>query len=341
MAWHTATSLFTVISMIMVWWTQDPTIQPPDRKLLIDCQNHQMVAKGSVAKGSAIDDAFSMTMQARSGSAKAEFEYYSKANDRQTSLDFSFTITKLVEYIETPGSPMYDPKKVPKAQRVKVWRPHGWAPFTYEVVKDVHHVEVSTMDGVLKLKAHFTTTPRVYKGLQLDPNSVKMDVEVHDFPYSRNDTRLCLVAEIQSLSTQRVRSTSFNGMDFENSGAPFGKFQWVPEAKSGSDTKINVALKVSEGGRVSKEGKYHGEFYYSMITNAKELHPVDMIWDPVLGLDYSKRPPKTWGHYCVTGALAVVLVGLLLHGGHNAAQRLQHHSATSPSETPSETKLLV
>ena len=65
MAWHTATSLFTVISMIMVWWTQDPTIQPPDRKLLIDCQNHQMVAKGSVAKGSAIDDAFSMTMQAR------------------------------------------------------------------------------------------------------------------------------------------------------------------------------------------------------------------------------------------------------------------------------------
>ena len=31
---------------------------------------------------------------------------------------------------------------------------------------------------MLKLKAHFTTTPRVYKGLQLDPNSVKMDVEV-------------------------------------------------------------------------------------------------------------------------------------------------------------------
>ena len=35
-----------------------------------------------------------------SGSAKAEFEYYSKANDRQTSLDFSFTITKYADGVK-------------------------------------------------------------------------------------------------------------------------------------------------------------------------------------------------------------------------------------------------
>jgi len=166
-----------------------------------------------------------------------------------------------------------------------------------------------TQDNILTIRVHVSPQNVLTGTGPLTPNDVKLDIEIHDYNFTGEQTRLALVTTLQS-QHQSSSNTGADGIQnnnfyFGEPGAlpPFGQFSWVPEAGNGT---INVAATTSNL-------NYANQFnlYFSFLTDPQFIHS-DIVWDPQLGLAYdytpSPRPGFCLGSICGGGAIAILAV---------------------------------
>jgi len=130
--------------------------------------------------------------------------------------------------------------------------------------------------------------------LTLTPNSVKIDVEIHDFPYTTTGSSLALWTYLNTKFKQEVRGETHEESEgFANHeseiqiGLPSdetqGFFSWVETADADGKTidVLNTPLEdrtSSEGGLLPEEKSTR--VYYSFLTT----DAVDIVWDPKVGV---------------------------------------------------------
>lgn len=189
------------------------------------------------------------------------------------------------------------------------------------------HVVPWAYSSVLTIRVRMASSPIVDSGLKIDPNSVKIDFEIHDYPYANqtDSTRLALTTVVKSKTKakfqgQRIlleRQLVFNNDPstfFIRShgswyfpGFPVGVFSWAPTAQMSHFSNVEVAARCP----YSETGT---EFavYYTLVTPEHNLHPSSLIWDPTVGLKYEQGEPFCLKDLC--GAPAVGLIAGLLGG---------------------------
>jgi len=249
-----------------------------------------------------------------------QFTYRSQFNVTDSlKMDFGFVFNNILEY-SSPNSDIYTgtqdeisfwPSK--QGGGGKGWN-EAWIPKETED-DGVKHMswEITSADGILTIRVHVDQL--VANGTQTKflPNSIKYDIEINNFTFRANKSRLALLTQITS--TTEITSpcdnctvdSSFNFTDVY--GYPLGVFSWAPIITDNKKNEFPVIAFLKN--RTDQDPSNELTVYFTYLTSQNNLHPSSMNWDPLQGLNYnppSKLPSYVAIAIVVALAFAIVLV---------------------------------
>jgi len=168
-------------------------------------------------------------------------------------------------------------------------------------------------ESIFTVRVHFS--PRdVSTGFgPLTPNDLKIDFEIHNYPFLESRSRLALQTNIQSQTQSQNtiqngiqnRQINFNPAG-ELEGLPFGAFSWVPKAGNGSTNVVATCAELNHANQF--------DLYFSFLTDPKNIHG-DIDWDPTVGLAYTVPSVPSSDQFCLgnaCGFLGIFLVVLIV-----------------------------
>jgi len=168
-----------------------------------------------------------------------------------------------------------------------------------------------TTDGVFGIRVYMAETQIDAGGVVVNPNNIKIDFLVHNYPYVQMQSRLCLHTHISGQSqSQATGQTSVDERTIQfgdKALGPLGAFSWDIVVNATNDVEKVVAWSSTK----SPGTQY--DFYFTFLTETGSLHPLDIVWDPRLGLDYAAHV-FCIGSLCEVAAIvviaAIVIVGV-------------------------------
>ncbi len=218
-----------------------------------------------------------------------EFEYKTESDSSEVKLKYKVEFEEIIEYLENGTTPGYQHGEELSSYELD---DHDWSDMVEEIqgtgVDAIYIYNASTVDGVftliMKISASLFT---LENNATLTPNSLKIDIVISDFPYTRDDTSLALKTKIKSKSEQEFESDT----DEEESGfgddesqiglganGTKGFFSWAEKALADS-VEIDV-LSSSLSDSSDEDGEDSKKMYFSFVTiNANEI-----VWDPKVGI---------------------------------------------------------
>jgi len=244
------------------------------------------------------------------------FQYQSQNGSNQTQIQFTLNLVALLEYPSPNDSSAYQPngtyvQRWPVEHQIVQW---GFWRNESVVVDDtlVYIFSVTSQDGIFTLRTHVAPVELTVGQGMLSPNSIKVDIEVHEFPFVGNDTRLAL----QTLLTSQTQSQNNgqNAIDNNNlflsnmePNMPLGSFSWVPIANGNDSSVIKVVA-------TTAQRAYGNQFdlFFSFLTDAENIHS-DIVWDPTIGLAYTGTAPTSPAEFCfiMCGTMGIVFIVII------------------------------
>jgi len=187
----------------------------------------------------------------------------------------------------------------------------------------------TSLDGIVTVRVNVAEESLQYGTSTFDPNNVKVDFEIHQYPFVGTRTRLALDTLLQSQTqSQNAGSDAIQNQQLlfkgPSTATPFGSFSWVPTA-GGNDTIMNVIASTPE---ITFGNQF--QIYFTFLTDPSQIHS-DITWDPALGLSY-RIPQVPVFCFFLCGALGVfviivlVVIGVVL--GCISLNILMKHKAT-------------
>jgi len=242
---------------------------------------------------------------------KAFFQYHAQGAKNQSQIQFHLEVTSLVEF---NGTDIYegDAKTIrsqwPAGKSVQ-W--HYWVNET-KIVDNVpiYSYSSTTLDGIFTVRLHTSAAHlNLPDSPALSPNNIKLDLEVHNYPYMASSSRLALLTKVTGQS-QSVNSgqgaVNDNNLLFGaiSSDLPFGSFSWINQALPIPSNKSFAVVAYSPDESASNSV----DLYFTFCTPPSGPRPTSIIWDPRIGLDYAAADVLCLGTLCGPGAIAVIVV---------------------------------
>lgn len=249
-----------------------------------------------------------------------EFYYSSRAGSNETEMEFKLELLRVVEFHSSDVNMIYEGNVSTIAS---FWPPEGkldwtkWASSEYSANGVMHRAwETSSGDGILTFRVHISILVANETSAKFDPNSVKIDIKINQYPYtSPGNTRLALEAKISSktktkaLPCARCR-VAVDKLSFEDdAGLPMGIIKWKPTSFVNNVSTIPIAAFLADE---SHHHRANIAMYYNFMTFSDAIHSRSLLWETSLGIEYSRTPGFCLGALCGAGAIAVlVLFGLI------------------------------
>jgi len=245
-----------------------------------------------------------------------EYELKVRVNRKvnKTKMDLDFVAERVLEYDVADSDFFAGSNEI--VSSYPEWKrrptPPKWGPWqdnSYSV-NGTKVYKFSASTGIFTIRFQLSAQPvKGRGGLQVDPNSIKIDFEVDNYPYigDPNATRLALDTTIRSKVISKMsgrRAIVDRSLKFLDSPeSPLGSFTWNGTAAVG-DTAIDVAAWTPEQG---KQREF--DVFFSFMTPSNKMHPASIIWDPTIGLDYDDESGDEFcmGSVCGAGAITVVV----------------------------------
>jgi len=247
------------------------------------------------------------------------FQYQSQ-KPNQTQLQFDFAIASLME-INTTTSSYFRGDNTTIVSR---WPKGGkgvefldWVDVSALINgTKVYRYAATTTDGVFTIRVSISSVDVRFAGVPIGPNDVKVDLILQKFPYTHNATTIALQTHLNSITeSQNTPSAAIlsNNLIFSGRpGFPFGSFSWDRRANATTEEIDMVAWSPQT------RADTHFDLFFTFVTSKKIPQPAILIWDPRIGLDYTKGEEFCIGRVCGVGAyfviIAIVVAGLLLVG---------------------------
>jgi len=262
------------------------------------------------------------------------FGYQAQNGENSTQIQFSTTVDRIVEFYshgDIPKHPTKDDTKLIYNGSNTVYSSYPsegsmqWNFWVNEsaVVDDVpvQIYSATTNDGVFKVRVHITPRTVESRSGVLNPNDVKMDFEIHDYPFVEDKSRLALEIEVQIQSQNSWQANLEKDgilIGEQSKWSPFGSYSWNKTAVATETDGVETLIPVIPADEPDNQGI---DLYFTFLTPKGEEHG-DIVWDPRLGLSYvdptpspSPSPqPHTPHPFCfiVCGPAAIVLVVLVI-----------------------------
>jgi len=287
---------------------------PPDyRTLQFNVNQNQMSVQANYQNGSYQDQYqfYLYLRQNQQNFIEVVFQYQSQDAENNTQLQLQFNVNCVYEYNST-GNEAYNNEtdyvsRYPEMNQIPQWNSYVNETTVVDGIP-VYVFSWTTHDNIFTVRIHISPQ-NVSTGVgPLTPNEVKMDFEIHDYPWLGTQTRLALETTVQSqYQSQNSGSDGIqnNNLYFGSDASipPFGQFSWVPVAGNGSTNVVATTSQLNRG------NQFH--LWFSFLTDPQNLH-ADIVWDPTIGLAYNYIPGYAsqfcLGTICGGAAIAVIVV---------------------------------
>jgi len=315
--------------------TSVPYYHPTERSCenLINARDGTAQLECISANEDVVEDAIAFGLTADDGGLQVNVNY--KTLDEMedltsfTDIEYNLVFSGLCEYL-----PSNDTEKgfdVLNDKVVQVLDFEEWKPLSQSYFDEdgVYSFKLSTFDEIVTF--YFHHSKKDIAELGLSANRVKMDVEINNFPFERNDTFITLLAAVDSRT--EIKAHYSNGVYYPTDvmaqtgleDAPWGEFTWVKTAtmNDSSETCPIVATspppadytdpddvhgEYAETRSASSQFKYKDTFVngnsqliaFSFINSslAEKIY-----WDPEMGVRYPDEVISVAGSNGLVGGL--------------------------------------
>jgi hypothetical protein len=302
------------LALCLVLSSADRRPKPTKRTFVVETKGDNLRVVALYKNGTYEDSLhFNVRLQKDQNLVQFQFSYDTKTTENRTSLDLTFNFQNIIEFEALPSSPAYNgsnlvvqtwPDKGTKLDWGKGWTGGETVKF------DVDVWSFSATCDIFTVTVNMAASDVQVDGLVIDPNSIKIDFAINNFPYSPKTvalTRLALITQIQSHTVSKNKgenAVSDHKLIFDDATSPelpLGAFSWIPSAVAGSSDVPIVA---------SFPEQSHGQaftMYFTFLTDEDSPHPSSIIWDPTLGLDYSDEQPG----FCIATLCGIAAIATL------------------------------
>lgn len=250
----------------------------------------------SQSKNAGAQDQIQLHFKVADGSPQIKIEYSFENDSTHVESSFRLQLYSIVEYKDngTQGNGYQNGVDTLVGNESSYGlADQQWNNFEY-AQSDVngytlYTVTASTADGVVKLVLKLSNGIVDVNSTTLVPDSLKFDFEVHNFPYTANDSSLALVTKIKSESQQEVQNDTTHekaGFSTNEAEVNFGGnafFSWVQNALAdGTSVPVVTSSLVNNDNQETdlSSGEHSSRMSFAFITtNAK-----DIVWDPEVGV---------------------------------------------------------
>ncbi|MHA2276412.1 MAG: hypothetical protein ACXAC2_11615, partial [Candidatus Kariarchaeaceae archaeon] len=185
--------------------------------------------------------------------AEIEFEYKIEAGSVESELEFEVEFQEIIEYVDlgSVGDGYQDGEEVFEYDIEDVdWKPIN---YTTEVVDgaNINVIRAETNDSVFVLIMRVAESLLdLESGVTLAPNTLKIDIEIHNFPYTQTGSSLAIKSKLKSETEFKVEDDTIeegSGFAFDESQVAigFGFFSWAESALA-DGTEISVVSSALE-----------------------------------------------------------------------------------------------
>jgi hypothetical protein len=302
-----------------------PPHRPTKRTFDINVDKNNLRIRAKFQNGTE-EDEFAMNCGLGNGPdhlVNFHLTYSTKVAGNKTGIDLAFTVIKVLEFFSSDNQTVYqgDERVIfsswPADKEKFKW--NQWADDS-GVVNGVNNYKYTVDNGIFTMSVQMASSDLTLKnGLAIDPNSIKIDIGLTNYPYGANPpfpTRLALQSQIMSKTTSKhegSRALVDHKLSFDSSpDMPLGAVSWIPSANIVDPiTEFPV---VAWSPETQKGNKF--DVYFTFVTPASNLHPVSIYWDPTVGLDYGSDQPS---EFCLGGSICGALAYGILGGAGGVA----------------------
>jgi outer membrane biosynthesis protein TonB len=128
---------------------------------------------------------------------RIKYEYKSEAENEESEVELVIQFIQLIEYIDT-GNDGLDEGDIKATYPLEG--------FTYEVNdletstdnEILHEIIATSTDGVFVVRVLAPEGFAVLDGIQIEPTTLKIDIEIHNFPYTEESSQIALDTKIET-----------------------------------------------------------------------------------------------------------------------------------------------
>lgn len=248
--------------------------------------------------GAETNDAFELLYER----GEFQFTYMRHADSDEASLKFSLRLESLIEFSDKNGNGSFDAGESVKTLDLEN---AVFLPLSYESVPapdgEIQHVFTietgETLSHILRVTVIVTNSFTRIQGRLITPMEVKLELSVSDFPFNEIDTKLAISFELESSSTMRLETPSFDQIHFGEqeeeqvnvtAGKSFAFFSWSREvtvdgaqspvfssSKVVGDKEIELYLAYPRGSLIVHDPKIGvmSDAFYSILNRPPEYTP--------------------------------------------------------------------
>lgn len=222
--------------------------------------------------------------------AEIKLKYKSESDALEAKFKYRVAFEKVVEYWDVDGTGFSNTSVVLSEMKFK-----SWDIINYEVQvvngAELYVVTATTSDQVFSLVLRFAGSIINLDGALVTPNSVKIDVEIHDFPYTEKNSSLAVSAKIKTESelkneddsTEEVAGFVQGESQIGIGALSEGFFSWAETATADSvvvDVIASSREDSSDEDDDLDENETSQKLYFSFIAK----NATDIVWDPKVGV---------------------------------------------------------
>ena len=244
---------------------------------------------------------------------RIELKYSKRSNSTEVSFKYRIEFDEIIEYIDngTVGNGFQEGEEV----SIYTIGDTGWNPFNHSVVvlnatlnETFDVFTATTSDGVLMITFKVASSLLELNSTILTPNSMKLDVEINNFPYNSTGSSLALKTKIETKFQQEIKDNTTEeqlGLKSNESEVSIGSemdevqgyYSWAETALADNQTisvhnSPLVDISNEETDLNVTEGEQSFRIFFSFLANDS----LNIFWDPtfaVISTISVPSPPPT------------------------------------------------
>ena len=230
------------------------------------------------------------------------------SEEGESQLQFSVIFKEIIEYTDMDGNNIYSPSKdqIEQEYELKDFNTPNYTISQLNSDRNLYTFNISTSDGIFRAYLYIAEEFTSINNTILTPTEMKLRVEILNFNYTKNGTRLALYTQLKSENqyeeqdeTEDERedySENETGIETTSSSAYTGFFSWENTANIDGTTKPVLASNVETDEEYQK-------IYFNYENGTRIFH------DPKIGIEGLLNPEDPW-----ISIIMGVLIGLIVVG---------------------------
>ena len=176
----------------------DEVEEENEREVEVEYSSNEVEIKSSI-ENNGIENEFEVKVKTGDEGLEFKLEFEEDNDTLETEIEFEVKITEIVEFVDSNANGIYDGSDDDKIQVLKL---DNFKNIDYKVEtidnETVHVLFVETVDEVFSATLYATGEFADINGVVVAPTQVKVDIGIHNFNYTEDDSQLALKVKLES-----------------------------------------------------------------------------------------------------------------------------------------------